>query len=217
MYDDDEFLALSGIQHYAFCRRQWGLIHIDQVWNDNLLTVQGNLMHERAHNEQLRERRGNTLTVRGLWVRSPHLGVNGACDVVEFTLDPAGHPLAGEDGLWLGMPVEYKHGQAKATDVDRLQLCAQAMCLEEMFACDITCGCLYYGKTHSREYVDLSPDLRRRVEKLFAEMHGLYARGHVPKVRKTRACSSCSLLELCMPKVETASVEHYLAECLGGD
>lgn len=217
MYDDGDFLALSGIQHFAFCRRQWGLIHIEQAWQDNVLTVQGSLMHERAHDETLRERRGDTLTVRGLRIHSPRLGVWGICDVVEFTLDPSGHPLAGEDGRWLGMPVEYKHGQSKATDIDRLQVCAQAMCLEDMFACDITRGCLYYGTTRSREYVDLSATLRETVEKLFDEMHELYKRGHVPKVRKHRACSSCSLAELCLPGAQNASVERYIAEWLEGD
>ena len=134
MYDEDEFLALSGIQHFAFCRRQWALIHIEQAWADNVLTAQGELMHKRAHDEELRERRGDTLVVRGLSVHSRALGLSGKCDVVEFRKNSHGHTLTGEDGLWRAVPVEYKRGSSKANDADRLQLCAQALCLEEMHA-----------------------------------------------------------------------------------
>ena len=111
-------------------------------------------MHERAHNEGLRERRDDVLIVRGLTVRSAELGVWGKCDVVEFHQDSTGHPLYGEDGLWRALPVEYKHGRSKTNDADRLQLCAQAMCLEEMLACQIDYGCLYYGSSHSSERVE---------------------------------------------------------------
>ena len=112
MYDEDEFLALSGIQHFAFCRRQWALIHIEQAWADNVLTAQGELMHKRAHDEELRERRGDTLVVRGLSVHSRALGLSGKCDVVEFRKNSHGHTLTGEDGLWRAVPVEYKRGSS---------------------------------------------------------------------------------------------------------
>lgn len=215
MYQDDEYLALSGIQHFAFCRRQWALIHIDQAWSDNGLTAQGNIAHERAHDEGLRERRGDTLVVRGLFVRSPSLGVAGKCDVVEFHKDAAGHPLCGEEGLWRPVPVEYKHGRAKAGNEDRLQLCCQAICLEEMFATDIAMGCLYYASTHSRERVDLTEDLRAEVREAVAEMHQLYARRHIPKVRSRPSCKACSLVELCAPRVSGASVAKYIDETVG--
>ena len=216
MYADDEFLALSGLQHFAFCRRQWALIHIEGMWQENLLTTEGSLMHERAHNEEVRERRGSVLTVRGLVVRSASLGIRGVCDVVEFLQDATGHPLAGEDGLWRAVPVEYKHGRSKLGDEDRLQLCAQAMCLEEMYCSDIPEAHLYYGTTRMREQVLLTGELRESVRDMTGEMHRLYGRGHVPKVRKGPKCRSCSLSELCMPAAATRSVQAYIDETLGG-
>lgn len=215
MYAEDEFLALSGIQHFAFCRRQWALIHIEQMWSDNLLTTLGDLMHDRAHNEGIRERRGDTLVVRGMTVRSARLGIWGKCDVVEFKKSADGHPLCGEDGLWLSAPVEYKRGESKIGNEDRLQLCAQAMCLEDMFACDIVEGFLYYGKTHSREGVIFTQELRQSVEDSVKEMHRLYARGHVPQVKRGEKCRACSLGDLCLPKTQMRSVERYMSEMMG--
>lgn len=216
MYGEDDFLALSGIQHFSFCRRQWALIHIERLWNDNVLTVEGSLMHERAHHDALRERRGDHIAVRGLAVRSSRLGVAGSCDVVEFHAAEDGHPLFGEDGLWAALPVEYKHGRSKTIDADRLQLCAQAMCLEEMLAVDVPYGCLYYGSTHSRERVEFDAELRRGVEDMFAEMHRLYAQRHVPRVRQFAACKSCSLFDLCIPRACTSDVNGYIERSLGG-
>ncbi len=161
VYDEDEFLALSGIQHFAFCRRQWALIHLEQAWADNVLTAEGDLMHRRAHDEELRERRGDILVVRGLAVHSRALGLAGKCDVVEFHKDESGHPLAGEDGLWRPVPVEYKRGRSKASDADRLQLAAQALCLEEMLGCDVLEGFLFYGETRSRERVEFGAGAAR--------------------------------------------------------
>lgn len=215
MYGDDDFLALSGVQHFAYCRRQWALIHIEQQWSDNGLTAKGNVAHERAHDEGLRERRGDVLIVRGLFVRSPTLGIAGKCDVVEFTEDASGHPLCGEDGLWRPAPVEYKHGRTKIGDEDRLQLCCQAMCLEEMFATDIKEGFLYYASTHSRERVELDAGLRSKVKTTVEEMHHFYDRRHVPKVRSSSSCRACSLADLCMPKASGASVAGYIDRMIG--
>ena len=216
MHADDDFLALSGIQHFAFCRRQWALIHIDQVWSENLLTAQGRIVHERAHDESLRERRGDTIVVRNLAVRSSTLGLQGFCDVVEFHRDEAGHPIAGERGLWQEMPVEYKRGKSKANDADRLQLCAQALCLEEMMGSDVRRGCLYYNGTRSREWVDLDDGLRQKVFAAVEEMHALYARRHVPKAKESKACKSCSLKELCEPAASNRSAVRYIDDALGG-
>lgn len=211
MYDEDEFLALSGIQHFSFCRRQWALIHLEQAWAENVLTAEGDLMHRRAHDEKLRERRGDTILVRGLAVHSRILGLAGVCDVVEFHADDQGHSLAGEDGLWRAVPIEYKHGCTKVSDADRLQLCAQAMCLEEMLACDVPSGCLYYGKTRSREQVVFDDALRKKVSMTAGDMHDLYSRRRTPKVKPFAACRSCSLAELCIPKVTNcATVEAYI-------
>lgn len=212
MFDEDEFLALSGIQHFAFCRRQWALIHVEQIWTDNVLTVEGDLMHRRAHDENLRERRGDTIAVRGLMVRSNDLGLVGKCDVVEFRKDEQGHPLAGEDGLWRPVPVEYKHGRSKVNDADRLQLCAQARCLEEMLGCDVPIGFLYYGESRARERVEFDDGLRKSMMSVVDEMHRLHRRRHTPKVKPFAACRSCSLVDMCLPKLNGKTpVADYLS------
>lgn len=204
-YDEDEYLALSGVQHFAFCRRQWALIHIEQMWTENYLTTDGELMHQHAHNEESRERRGNKLILRGLAVFSPELGLSGKCDVVEFRQTLKGHPLVGEDGLWAAVPVEYKHGTSKMNDADRMQLCAQAMCLEEMFVCDIAKGYLFYGKTKKREEVVFEQDLREKVVNASDEMHRMYKRRYTPKVKPFAACRSCSLYDDCLPRAMASS------------
>lgn len=199
IYPEENLLQLSGLQHFAFCRRQWALIHIEQQWQENLRTVEGKLLHRRAHDDQQRERRGNILILRGLHVASRTLGISGKCDVVEFHADPAGVPLQGEEGLWRPYPVEYKRGSPKAHDADLLQLCAQAMCMEEMLCCTVPEGSLFYGETRRRTDVFFSDELRNQVTTLLAEMQQLFRRGHTPKVRPSKSCNACSLKELCLP------------------
>lgn len=198
VYPEEEWLLLSGLQHFAFCRRQWALIHLEQLWAENLRTTEGNLLHEKAH-EVGGEKRGDLLILRDLRIFSAALGVSGACDVVEFHADEAGVPLAGRAGLWRPYPVEYKRGSSKQTDADRLQLCGQAMCLEEMLACSIPAGALFYGETRRREEVRFTPELRSTVKSMLEEMHGCARRGYTPKVKPGRFCSACSLKELCLP------------------
>lgn len=180
-YSEDEYLQLSGIQHFSFCRRQWALIHLEQQWAENLRTVEGDLLHQRAHDESLSEKRGGLLTVRGLRIQSPHLGESGSCDVVEFTQEKDGIPLTGRVGRWEPYPVEYKRWHSKQIDADRLQLCCQAMCLEEILCCDIPEGALFYGETRRRERVPLTEALRTAVRTQLAEIHDyqkrLYAEG----------------------------------------
>lgn len=217
-YGEDEYLQLSGIQHFVFCRRQWALIHLEQQWRENLRTVEGELLHERAHDEDFCERRGDLLTVRGLRVQSPTLGISGSCDVVEFCADPAGVSLAGREGTWLPYPVEYKRGSSKETDADRLQLCAQAMCLEEMLCCAIPEGALYYGETRRRERVALTEELRRTVQDGFAQMQEYRRRGYTPKVKTGSFCRACSLRELCLPKLcKSPSAREYIQRELEGN
>lgn len=210
MYSDEEFLALSGIQHFAFCRRQWALIHMEERWQENYLTASGQVVHQRAHDDAMRERRGSLLVVRGLFVQSCELGLSGICDVVEFREDPRGVPLAGEKGAWKPIPVEYKRGKSKSDDCDRLQVCAQAMCLEEMLGCDIGSGFLFYKQTQSREPVLFTDDLRKAARSAADEMHQLFRRGHVPRVRKTKRCAACSLAEECLPSLQQRSAREYI-------
>lgn len=211
MFAPEDCLMISGLQHFRFCRRQWALIHLEQQWAENLRTVEGEFLHERAHNEQLQERRGDLLTVRGLRVQSLTLGLSGICDVVEFRQDARGVPLSGKDGQWLPYPVEYKRGVPKQDGCDELQLCAQAMCLEEMLCCEIPEGALYYGEPRRRLRVSLTKELREEVRSDAAQMHALYRRGHTPRVRRTKSCNACSLKELCLPGLQkSGSVRDYL-------
>ena len=215
IYREEDFLQLSGLQHFAFCRRQWALIHIEQQWRENLRTVEGDLLHRRAHDEQARERRGDILILRGLSVASAALGISGKCDVVEFRADPGGISLRGEEGLWVPFPVEYKRGSPKPHRADELQLCAQAMCLEEMLCCTVSEGAIFYGETRRRTSVSFSRELREQVKAMLEEMHQLYRRGYTPKVRRSRSCNACSLKELCLPALmKENDVNAYLRQAM---
>lgn len=208
---DSEALMLSGLQHFLFCRRQWALIHLEQQWAENEHTADGAIFHTRTHDEKQTELRGDALTVRGLRVQSRRMHVTGVCDVVEFHRDAHGVPLSGREGLWRVYPVEYKKGAPKSHQADEAQLCAQAMCLEEMLLCEIPEGSLYYGETRRRTRMTFTPELRALVEASFEEMHMLLDRGYTPQVRAHRGCSACSLRELCLPRTQgTANVGEYL-------
>ena len=145
-YREDEYLMLSGIQHFTFCRRQWALIHIEQQWEENVHTVIGELMHKKVHDPSVKEKRKDTILVRALPISSRELGVSGECDLVEFHKCEDGITLFGHRGLYSVFPVEYKKGKPKVTDEDKLQLAAQAMCLEEMFSTTISEGALFMEK-----------------------------------------------------------------------
>ena len=217
IYREEDFLLLSGLQHFKFCRRQWALIHIEQQWAENFRTTDGKLMHSKAHEKGSSERRGDLLILRSLPVFSASLGVSGECDVVEFRQTPDGITLRGQDGLWQPYPVEYKRGRHNERAGDLLQLCVQAMCLEEMLCCTIPEGALYYGETRRRLPVSFTEELRQEVRNALEEMHDLYRRGYTPKVRTSKACGACSLKELCLPKLMgRGSVAKYLADALEG-
>ncbi len=210
---NDEPLMISALQHFVFCRRQWALIHIEQLWKDNVRTVEGNLMHQRAHDEKQMEKRPGLLIMRGLRVHSRRLNVTGICDVVEFRRQENGISLPGQEGHWQPYPVEYKRGKPKAHDADALQLCAQAMCLEEMLLCEVSEGSLYYGEPKRRTRVEFSADMRKRVETLLAEMHQDMQRGYTPRPKPTRSCQACSLKDLCLPELGRApSVSDYIGQ-----
>ena len=209
---------LSGIQHFTFCRRQWALIHIEQQWADNLRTVEGNIMHENAHNGELREKRGNTVISRGMAVFSRSLGINGVCDVVEFHKSKTGIELHGLEDKYDVVPIEYKKGKPKKNDADVLQLVAQAMCLEEMLVCNIEKGYLYYGEPKRRTVVDISDELREKVKSCCMEMHQLYDRRHTPKVKISKACNACSMKDICLPKLcKNRSAEKYVNDMIKGE
>lgn len=213
MYSEEDYLMLSGIQHFAFCRRQWALIHIEQQWEENYRTTAGELMHKKAHDEKSFEKRGDLLIVRGLRISSHKLGLSGQCDVVEFHCDDKGVSLFGYDGKWSPVPVEYKHGKPKENNADELQLCAQAICLEEMFQTDIAEGFLYYGENRRRSCVEFSQDLRDQVAKYSTEMHDLFEKGYTPNAKPTKQCKACSLENLCLPKLQKVlNVRTYIEQ-----
>ena len=216
MYSEDDLLQLSGIQHFMFCRRQWALIHIEEQWEENFLTADGRLLHENAHDAKFREKRGDKITIRAMRVMSRKLGISGECDVVEFTRDEAnGVFIPRLEGKFSAVPVEYKRGRAKSDDCDRVQLCAQALCLEEMLCCTIEEGFIFYGEPRRREHVTIDENLRELTIKTLAEMHDMFCRGYTPKVRKTASCNSCSLKNICLPKLDKArSVSDYIKSAL---
>lgn len=212
-YAEEDYLMISGIQHFKFCRRQWALIHIEQQWAENEHTVIGELMHKKAHDPYLTEKRKDAIIARALPVASREMGVTGECDVVEFHRCEDGIRLHGHRGLFSVYPIEYKKGKPKATEEDQLQLTAQAMCLEEMFSTQIMEGALFYGETKRREVVEITEALRREVKETFLEMHQYYERKYTPKVKMSKGCNRCSLKEICMPRLEkTISVEKYISQ-----
>ena len=206
---------MSGLQHFRFCRRQWALIHIEQQWAENFRTVDGELMHRNAHDAGFQESRGELYVTRSVSVFSPTLGVSGQCDVLEYHRGEAGIPLRGKEGLWQPYPVEYKRGRPREDTGDALQLCGQALCLEEMLCCPIPEGALYYGEIRRRVAVPFTDELRGEVRRMLEEMHELYRRGHTPKVKPGKHCNACSLKDLCLPKLMKArSVAAYLKEAM---
>ena len=214
-YNEDDYLMISGIQHFRFCRRHWALIHIEQQWSDNVHTVIGELMHKRVHDPYLTEKRKDIIIARGLPVSSRVMGVSGECDVVEFHRCDDGIRLHGHRGLFSVYPIEYKKGRPKLTEEDKLQLAAQAMCLEEMFSTEVPEGAIFYGESRRREIVDITSDLRTEVEKMFEEMHQYYNRHYTPKVKYSKSCNACSLKDICLPKLGKAvSVKRYLEQML---
>ena len=214
-YAEEDYLMISGIQHFRFCRRQWALIHVEQQWEENAHTIIGEMMHKNAHDPYLREKRKDTIVVRALPVASKTMGVSGECDIVEFHRCDDGIKLFGHRGLYSVYPIEYKKGKPKNADEDKLQLTAQAMCLEEMFTTTISEGAIYYGETKRREVVEFTEKLRNNVAEIFQEMHQYYTRRYTPKVKKSKACSSCSLKEICLPDLEKSiSVGKYMAQIL---
>lgn len=211
----DDLLMISGIQHFTFCRRQWALIHIERMWAENLLTVEGHIAHEVSHDAKKIEKRGDLLITRGMPVASRMLALTGQCDVVEFHADADGVPIYGQEGKWRPYPVEYKRGRPKEHDADILQLCAQAMCLEEMLACEIPEGSLFYGQPHRRQQVVFTPEYRQAVRDTVAEMRALYKRGHTPRVKPQKGCKSCALEPLCSPGMNRLSVADYMSQYIG--
>lgn len=210
--------TLSALQHFAFCRRQWGLIFLERQWAENARTADGQVFHETAHHGPESEARGDLLILRGLRVASPSLRLGGICDVVEFHRSPSGVSLAGREGLWLPYPVEYKRGSDQTQESDEVQLCGQALCLEEMLCCQIPEGSLFYGETRRRTRVAFDGTLRQRTLDLLHELLGYMDRGYTPGAKLHKGCNACSLRDICLPKLSRApSAADYIHDRAGED
>lgn len=202
-YTEDDLIQLSALQHFMYCERQCALIHIEQLWNENLFTAEGRIMHDKVDTAN-KESRGNIRIEYSVPIRSLRLGLIGKADVVEF------HRM--DDGKWVPFPVEYKRGKPKIDDCDKVQLCAQAICLEEMLNVEIKNGALYYGRTRRREDVVFDEKLRLETEDAAKKVHALIESETTPKAEYSKKCKKCSLLNLCLPKTcgRTRSVDSYL-------
>lgn len=218
MYDEDDMLMLSGIQHFMFCRRQWALIDIEQQWQDNRLTTEGDILHENVDNPLYRQKNGDVITLRSVHVASKRLGLYGITDAVELL--PADSPSnairhPAYPGLWMPYPVEYKRGHAKADESDEVQLAAQVICLEEMYGISIPRAALFYGEVKHREIITISDQLRGLVATLANQMHDIFRSGRTPQAEKRKGCRNCSLKDICLPDLPSRGlVDDYLKKGL---
>ena len=218
LYDDDQMLMLSGIQHYMFCSRQWALIHIEQPWDENRLTAEGQLLHQNVDNPAYRQKNGDVITLRSVHVASHTLGLYGITDAIELlpsdnSIDAITHPRY--PGYWRPYPVEYKRGHRKPDERDEVQLAAQVICLEEMYGIHIPEAALFYHETRHREAVPIDEHLRQLTCELSEAMHRTFESGFTPKVKEKRECRSCSLRDICAPELtKSSSVAYYLKKTL---
>ncbi len=216
MFNEDELLPLSGLQHFTFCERRWALVHIEQIWEENRFTSEGELLHERAHSGEVESRPG-VLFRRTLPVHSFRLGLSGQVDVVEFqpvTDAQLGVVIEGKKGFWRPHPIEYKRRRAMAgASAYAVQLCAQALCMEEMLGCSVDQGAIYDGAAKRRQIVEFTSALRTEVESAAERMHEMFSAGRTPPPVFTKACAKCSLVERCQPAsvAKARPVERYLA------
>ena len=222
MYSEDELLPLSGLQHMAFCERRWALVHIEEIWADNRFTSEGNVLHNKAHSGEIESRPG-VLIRRTMPLHSFRLGLSGQADIVEFQAVKSGETgatLENRRGTWRPYPIEYKRSRDKAGSLAyRIQLCAQALCLEEMLAVSIPEGAVFDGSTKRRVPVQFDHSLRETVENLSARMHHLFQVRKTPAPVFTKACHSCSLNERCLPEALSAqpSIQEYYRRALVED
>ncbi|MCL2063264.1 MAG: CRISPR-associated protein Cas4 [Candidatus Cloacimonetes bacterium] len=198
MYDR---LPISTIKQYAYCKRRFGLMYIDNEFLDNFKTIEGNIFHEKVNDPFFNEKRGEKYYSRSVPVYSDRLGLYGVCDIIEFLKDEKGVSLPTQKGLWKINPIEYKNGKPEKSRADEMQLCAQAMCLEEMFSIDILSGDIYYGKLRKRVNVLLSDELRLSVEKIALDIHQLMEKSFIPQKPEGQNCNLCSMIDICLPRV----------------
>ena len=209
-YTEDDLLPLSGLQHLLFCERQCALIHIEQVWAENVFTAEGRIMHDRVH-EADKKSRGDVRIEYAIPLRSLRLGLIAKADVVEFHRNNE-HP----DDVWRPFPVEYKRGKPKKENYDKVQLCAQALCLEKMLDVEVPAGALFYGRTRHREDVVFDKELRQQTEDAAKRFHRLVESRVTPRPVFVPKCKSCSMHDLCLPKTvgKARSISSYIMDAV---
>lgn len=220
VYTEDNYIMLSALQHYLFCPRQCALIHLEQIWEENQLTIKGELLHEYIHKDK-KETRKDVIKSRGLRLFSKKYGITGQADLVEFyhaEKSDETTQIKGRKGWWRLFPVEYKRGKPKRDNCDKVQLCSQALCLEEMLQCTIKNGALYYGEKRHRIEVLFDSALREETEHIITEVHKLFLENRTPKPVYSPKCRSCSLLNYCNPKQfehdKSRAYTEKIFECL---
>ena len=214
IYFEDDLLPISALADFTFCERRAALHFIQRVWEDNLFTAEGTILHERVDDESASEVRGNVRIARSVWLRSLVLGLVGKADMVEFhKTETGGVKLEGVLGLWLPFPVEYKRGYLRHELSFAIQLCAQAICLEEMLGGHIPAGAIFYGKTRRRMDIIFDKALRAETENAARKVHDLIESGITPKAEYSKKCKQCSLLNLCIPKVRR-NASNYLMKAV---
>ena len=212
MYAEEQLLPLSAVGQYVHCPRRFALLHVEQQWEDNRFTAEGTLLHEKA-DSGLRESRGSVRIIRSLRLCSYELGVTGIADVVEFhrvASGDGGASLPNATGKWKPFPVEYKRGAAIELEGYKAQLCLQALCLEEMLKTPISAGALFLGEKQGRITIEFTPALRAQVFEACHAMQRLFAAGETPTPSFGSWCKSCSLVEMCSPKLSRRSARVWL-------
>jgi CRISPR-associated exonuclease Cas4 len=213
VYSEDDLLSISALQHLMFCERRCALVHIENVWQENIFTAEGKNVHDKVHSSDS-ESRNDLRIVRSLRLVSYRLGLSGVADVVEFRKSETGITLDGANGFWRAFPVEYKRGILKHEISFEVQLCAQAICLEEMLKCSVEDGAIYYGTSRRRQDVKFTPGLRGMTEDAALKLHELFNSRITPRAEYGKKCKSCSLFELCMPEITgiDKDIERYLSK-----
>lgn len=207
MFHEDDLRPISALQHLLFCERQCALIHVEQLWAENVLTITGRQLHEKADGGRKTKRRGRPQVTRSLPLRSLTLGLFGKADVVEFREVAADGDGPDSSGLSsatpaarVPFPVEYKRGKPKKNRCDEVQLCAQALCLEEMLDVPVPAGAIFYGVTRRRTDVAFDDGLRSLTRQTIERLHAMLGSGVTPRAKREKKCERCSLVNLCLPE-----------------
>lgn len=207
----DYYVSISALQAFSYCRRKFVLEYLEGLWEDNIYTTEGAIQHKNVHDYNRTESRNNLLITRALSVVSEKHHLVGICDVVEFYKSKDGIVLQNKPGYWQPIPIEYKHSN-KGIEGSIIQLCAQAMCLEEMLGCQIDYGFLFYKNTKQREKIEFTVELRNKVRSMTSEILKYVISKEAPKVRSSKKCTNCTIKQLCLPKILNTDVTTYIKE-----